>query len=138
MTDGGAARAGGFRRYWASATLSAFGTSITAVALPVLVVQGLDADPVQVGIVNAAQFVPYAVLGIAAGVFVDRWRRGPTLVVASIGRAASIGAIAVLWMLGALDIVGLVLLLLLFGSFSVIGFAAAIIAVLSPVRGARP
>ena len=64
-------------------------------------------------------------LGIAAGVFVDRWRRRPTLVVASLGRAASIAAIAVLWMLGALDIVGLVLLLRLFGSFSVFGFAAS-------------
>lgn len=122
---GGASRVQGFRRYWASTTVSAFGTSITAVALPILVVRGLDADPVSVGIVNAAQFIPYAVLGIAAGVFVDRWRRRPTLVVASLGRAASIAAIAVLWAVGALTIELLVALLLIFGSFSVFGFAAS-------------
>lgn len=115
----------GFRRFWAAGTLSAFGTTATAVALPVLVVEVLRADPVQVGIVNAAQFVPYAVLGLFAGVFVDRWRRRPTLVVASLGRAASLGAIAVLAALGMLTIPVLVVLLLLFGAFSVFGFAAS-------------
>jgi hypothetical protein len=50
----------GFGRYWTAHTLSAFGTSATAVALPVLVVTGLDADPYQVGLVNAAQRQPEA------------------------------------------------------------------------------
>lgn len=115
----------GFRRFWAAGTLSAFGTTATAVALPVLVVEVLQADPVQVGVVNAAQFVPYAVLGLFAGVFVDRWRRRPTLVVASLGRAASLGAIALLAAFGMLTIPVLVVLLLLFGAFSVFGFAAS-------------
>lgn len=115
----------GFRRFWIANTASAFGTTATAVALPVLVVQGLNADPVQVGVVNAAQFVPYAALGLVAGVFVDRWRRRRTLVVASLGRAVSLAAIAALWALGALAIWNLVLLLLLFGAFSVFGFAAS-------------
>ncbi|WP_457101526.1 MFS transporter [Microbacterium sp. P5_E9] len=115
----------GFRRFWGANTLSAFGTTATAVALPVLVVDGLGADPVQVGIVNAAQFVPYAVLGLVAGVYVDRWRRRPTLVVASLGRALSLGMIAVLWWLHVPAVWNLVALLLLFGSFAVFGFAAS-------------
>lgn len=115
----------GFRRFWAANTLSAFGTTATAVALPVLVVEVLRADPVQVGLVNAAQFVPYAVLGLVAGVFVDRWRRRRVLVVASLGRAVSLGAIVALGALGLLAIWNLVLLLLLFGGFAVFGFAAS-------------
>ncbi|TDN91776.1 MFS transporter [Microbacterium sp. BK668] len=118
-------RSQGFRRFWAANTISAFGSAATAVALPVLVVDGLQADAVEVGIVNAAQFVPYAVLGLVAGVYVDRWRRRRTLVVASLGRALSLGMIPLLWAVGALSVWNLVALLLLFGGFSVFGFAAS-------------
>lgn len=125
MAEASGRGAGAFPRFWTSATLSAFGTTATAVALPVLVVEGLRADPVQVGLVNAAQFIPYAVLGLVAGVFVDRWRRRPVLVVASLGRAVSLGAIALLAVVGLLTVPTLVALLLLFGGFAVFGAAAS-------------
>jgi MFS family permease len=92
--------------------------------MPVLVVQSLGATPFEVGVVNAAQFVPYALLGLIAGVYIDRWRRQPVLVWASAGRALSLGAIPVLRLAGALHIWILVIVLLLFGAFSVFGFAA--------------
>src|SRR5690606_7835287 len=69
MVDGMPAR-GAFGRFWAAGTLSAMGTALTAVALPVLLVDDLGADALQVGIVNAAQFAPYAALGLLAGVWV--------------------------------------------------------------------
>jgi MFS family permease len=97
---------------------------VTAVALPVLVVQLLRATPFEVGVVNAAQLVPYALLGLIAGAYTDRWRRKPILVWASVGRAVSLGAIPVLWLTGVLQIWMLVIALLLFGAFSVFGFAA--------------
>lgn len=115
----------GFGRFWSAGTLSALGTALTAVALPVLLVDDLAADTLQVGIVNAAQFAPYAALGLLAGVWVDRWRRRPTLVIASLGRAASLGAIPVLWALGVLEVWSLAALMLMFGGFSVFGFAAS-------------
>jgi MFS family permease len=92
--------------------------------MPVLVVQLLGATPFEVGVVNAAQFVPYALLGLIAGVYTDRWRRKPVLVWASIGRALSLGAIPILRLTGVLHIWILVIVLLLFGAFSVFGFAA--------------
>src|SRR6478752_760519 len=110
-----------FPRYWTAATISSFGTALTAVALPVLVVDVLHASPGQIGVISAAQFVPYAVLGLFAGVFVDRWRRKPVLVWASIGRAVCLGAVPVLWLLGVLQIWHLVALLLCFGACSVFG-----------------
>lgn len=114
-----------FRRLWAASAISSFGTALTAVALPVLVVQVLEASPVQVGIVGAAQFVPYAVLGLIAGVYVDRWRRKRVLVWASVGRAVALCLIPLLWILDALEIWVLVVLLVLFGSLQVFGFAAS-------------
>ncbi|MBD5785209.1 MFS transporter [Cellulosimicrobium terreum] len=113
-----------FLRYWAAAAISSFGTAVTAVAMPVLVVQSLGATPFEVGVVNAAQFLPYALLGLVAGAYTDRWRRKPVLVWASVGRALSLGTIPVLWAAGVLTVELLVVALLLFGAFSVFGFAA--------------
>jgi hypothetical protein len=116
-------RPAAFVRYWTAAALSSFGTAITTVAMPVLVVQLLGATPLEVGVVNAAQFVPTPcsasspvctrIAGVAA----------PPR--ASIGRALSLGAVPVLWACGILQVWMLVVALLLFGSFSVFGFAAA-------------
>ena len=92
--------------------------------MPVLVIQLLHATPFEVGVVNAAQFVPYALLGLIAGVYTDRWRRKPVLVWASVGRALCLGMIPILWLIGVLHIWILVIALLLFGAFSVFGFAA--------------
>lgn len=113
-----------FARYWTAAAISSFGTAVTTVAMPVLVVQLLHAKPFEVGVVNAAQFVPYALVGLIAGVYTDRWRRKPILVWASLGRALSLGTIPILWACGVLQIWMLVIALLLFGGFSVFGFAA--------------
>jgi len=113
-----------FARYWTADAISSVGSAVTAVAMPVLVVKVLGATPSEVGVVNAAQFVPYALLGLVAGVYTDRWRRKPVLVWASVGRALSLGVIPILWLIGALQIWILVIALLLFGTFSVFGFAA--------------
>ncbi len=113
-----------FGRYWLASTISSFGTAVTTVAMPVLVIQELDASAFSVGVVNAAQFVPYAILGLVAGVYADRWRRQPILVWSSLGRAATLGAMPVLWAVGALEVWTLVMLLLAFGAFSVFAFAA--------------
>lgn len=113
-----------FRRYFSAVAVSAFGSTLTVVALPVLVLEVMDGEAFEVGIVNAAQLVPYALLGLFAGVYVDRWRRQRVLVWASLGRAASLALVPLLWWLGMLHLWVLVLLLLLFGAFSVFGFAA--------------
>ncbi|HET8958204.1 MAG TPA: MFS transporter [Microcella sp.] len=116
---------GPFRRFWAASTVSTFGQTALGVALPVLVVVELEADAVLVGVVNAAQFVPYAVLGLVAGVYVDRWPRRTTLIVASLGRALCLAVMPILWLAGSLTIASLVVLLVAFGAFSVFGFAAS-------------
>ena len=113
-----------FTRYFSAVAVGAFGSALTAVALPVLVVGVLGASAFEVGIVNAAQFVPYALLGFFAGVYVDRWPRQRVLVWASLGRALSLALVPVFWAAGLLHLWVLVVLLLLFGAFSVFGFAA--------------
>ena len=120
----GSLRSPAFARYFSAIAVGAFGTALTAVAMPVLVVDVLDANAFEVGIVNAAQLVPYALLGLLAGVYVDRWRRQRVLVWASFGRAVALALIPACWVMGVLHMWVLVILLLLFGAFSVFGFAA--------------
>ncbi|MFT2752981.1 MFS transporter [Clavibacter sp. Sh2088] len=117
-------RVPGFRSYWAAATVSSFGTAVSAVAVPVLVVTVLDANPFEVGLVNAAQFLPYALFGLIVGAYVDRFPRKPLLIWSSVGRGVCLGAIPVLWMMGALNLWVTAVALFVFGVLSVVGFAA--------------
>ncbi|HEY4442330.1 MAG TPA: hypothetical protein VGN14_17855 [Candidatus Elarobacter sp.] len=64
-----------FARLWFGQTTSVFGTAISALALPTVAILGLHAPVFLVGVLEAAQFAAYPVLGLAAGVWVDRWSR---------------------------------------------------------------
>lgn len=114
----------GFRSYWSAATVSSFGSAVSAVAVPVLVVTVLHATPFEVGLVNAAQFLPYALFGLIVGAYVDRFRRRPLLIWASVGRGLCLGAIPLLWLTGLLDLWVTAAALFVFGILSVVGFAA--------------
>ncbi|MFZ0215373.1 MAG: MFS transporter [Candidatus Dormiibacterota bacterium] len=104
--------------------MSSGGTSVTSVAIPVIVITVLGASPLEVGFVNAAPVAAYTVLGLFAGALLDRWRRKPVLVWSSVGRALILGVIPVLWLAHALSMWAIVLTLFVFGSASVFGIGA--------------
>lgn len=76
-----------FMRLWVGRTVSRFGTEITFLALPLTAVIFLDASPVQMGILAALGSAPSLILGLGVGVWIDRLRKRPVMVVASYGRA---------------------------------------------------
>ena len=76
-----------FMRLWTSRTASRFGSEITFLALPLTAVLLLDATPMQMGILAAVGSAPALVLGLGVGVWVDRWRKRPVMILASLGRA---------------------------------------------------
>jgi MFS family permease len=114
-----------FAKFWTASTISSLGSAATTVALPVLVVRQLGASNFEIGLVNAAQLVPYLVLGLFAGVFIDRWRRRPLLIRASIGRAVLLGCVPAFWAAGWLSLPLLVALLIGFGALNVFAIAGA-------------
>ena len=63
------------RKYWAGQTLSTFGSVFTAVALPIVAVEHLNAGPAEISLISAAAFVPTVLLGLPAGLLADRIRR---------------------------------------------------------------
>lgn len=115
----------GFSAFWTASTVSGFGSSVTQVAIPVLVVTTLAATPFQVGVINAVQFLPYLLFGLFAGVLVDRWRRKTTLVVTSLASCSLLLAIPVLWLSGWLSLWSTGVLLFLFGVAGMMNAAAA-------------
>ncbi len=77
-----------FRRLWVASAISDVGSQVTALALPLLAAVALDATPWQMGMLSAAESAPILLVGLLAGVWVDRLRRRPVLIAADLGRAA--------------------------------------------------
>jgi hypothetical protein len=78
----------------------------------------------ELGIVNAARWVPYLLFGLVAGVVVDRCRRKPMMVGTDLARAVLLGAIPVLYALGQLSTPVLCLFVFVFGMLSLLFEAA--------------
>jgi len=76
-----------FLKLWSAQTVSQFGDEITQLALPLVAIITLGASPLEIGIIGTFQFLPFILLTIPAGVWVDRMRRKPILIGADIGRA---------------------------------------------------
>lgn len=114
----------GFSRLWSASTTSAFGSYVTVLAIQVLVVDVLAGDAADVGLVNAARWLPYLVVGLLAGVLVDRVRRLPVLVTADVLCAVALSTIPVLAALGSLTVGWLVAIMAVFGLCTLVGDAA--------------
>ena len=108
-----------FLKYWLASAISDVGSQITALALPLIAALTLAATPWQMGILNAATSAPIILIGLFAGVWVDRLRRRPVLIVADIGRAILLLTVPIATMLGQLSIELLCAVALLGGALSV-------------------
>ncbi len=108
-----------FSALWFGQTVSAVGTQVSMVALPLIAVLGLGAGPLQLGILAALETVPYLVLSLPAGVIVDRVDRRSTMIVCDVGRALVLVLAAGAVPLGVLSIGLLYLVALAVGSMSV-------------------
>jgi MFS family permease len=62
-----------FRWLWTGQTASVFGTAVSGLAIPTIAIVALGAPPFAVGALAAVQFGAFPLLGLIAGVWVDRW-----------------------------------------------------------------
>src|ERR687895_143942 len=91
-------------RLWGEQGISAFGSQITLFALPLVAIRTLDATAFQVAALTAIEFAPFIFVSIPAGVWVERLRRRPILVLTDIGRGASLLSIPLAYGLDALTL----------------------------------
>ena len=101
---GGLWRHADFLRLWAAQTISQFGTQITLLALPLAAILVLDASAFEVALLGAIEFAPFLLFALPAGVWVDRMRRKPILVVADLARAALLASVPIAHAFDALAI----------------------------------
>lgn len=84
-----------FLRLWLGQTISVTGSAITTLALPTAAILALHAGPLQVGLLVAFQRVPFLLLTLLAGAWLDRVRRRPVMIASDIARAFVLGAIPI-------------------------------------------
>ncbi len=85
-------------------TVSELGSHVGGLALPLAAALALEATPAQMATLRAADYVPRILVGLVAGVWIDRLRRRPVLLAANLGRAVLLLGVATAAALGALRV----------------------------------
>ena len=93
-----------FMKLWAGETVSQFGTQVTFLALPLIAATTLEVSPFEFGLLATIEFLPFILLSLPAGVWVDRMRRRPILIAGDLVRAVSLATIPVAFAFDALTI----------------------------------
>ncbi len=97
-----------FWRWWTAGTTSSLGSAIGGVALPLTALAVLDATPFEMGLIAAAGFAAWIVIGLPAGVIVQRLPLRGAQVGADLARAAAVGSVPLAWWWGHLTVTHLV------------------------------
>lgn len=108
-----------FRLLWSGETAGKFGASVTGVALPLIAVSDLHASTFEIGLLNAAAWAPWLVIGLPAGVWVDRLPRRPIMLATAAASLLLFAAVPLADRLGHLSIGLLLAVSLLTGTAAV-------------------
>jgi len=93
-----------FNRLWTGQFASVIGSAISNLAIPTTAIVVLHASTFAVGALGATGYIAFPVLGVVAGVWVDRWPRRTVLVVCDIVRALALATIPLAAALHALTL----------------------------------
>jgi MFS family permease len=96
-----------FLLLWAGQTVSRAGTEVSVLAVPLIAIQVLHATTFEVGALTAVEFLPFLLVGLPAGAWVDRMRRRRVLIVADIGRLVALATIPLASAVASLTLVHL-------------------------------
>ena len=122
---------------WSGQSVSELGSSVTVVALPLGAVAALHASTCQVSLLTVATWAAWLLIGLPAGVWVDRLPRRPVLVGTDLGRAALLATIPLAAAVHALTMAQLVTVAFAVGLLSVlfdVGYPAYLPSVIATDR----
>ncbi|MEV4050684.1 MFS transporter [Amycolatopsis sp. NPDC049688] len=122
--DGGAPRRSlfaqrDFRFFWAGETSSVFASNATGLALPLVAVTVLDSSPLMLGFLAAAVWLPWLLIGLPAGAWVDRLPKRPVMITCGLLSAALLISVPLAWYADALTIGQLLVVALVTGGATV-------------------
>jgi len=117
---GGLLRQRNFRLLWIGETVNQLGSAMALIGVPLLAVVFLHATSFEVGVLTAAEYLPWLVIGLPAGAWVDRLPSRPVMIVCDVISAALYASIPVAYAAHVLTVGQLVGVQLLAGAVSVL------------------
>ena len=109
-----------FRKLWLGQAISAVGSAVTILALPLTAALTLGATPEQMGVLTAVGWLPYLLFALFAGAWSDRLPRKPILVATDLARAAVLVTIPLAAFAGMLRIEHVLAVAFVAGSMTVL------------------
>ncbi|PAD21333.1 MFS transporter [Terribacillus saccharophilus] len=109
-----------FLNFWIGQTVSMFGSQISIMALPLTAVLIFDASTMEMGIYQAVASAPYLIIGLFAGVWIDRVRRRPLVIYSNLATGIILSLVPLLAWLGLLNMTFMYIILFLFGTSTLI------------------
>ena len=103
LAEGDLLRDATYRRLWSSILISSFGGQITMLALPLTAAVLLQATPSQMGWLTTMELLPFVLLSLPAGVWLDKVKKLPVYVVGEAAVALTLAAVPLIWKLGLLQ-----------------------------------
>ena len=107
----------GYARLWGSILLSNLGGQITMIVLPLTAVVLLQASPTQMGLLGAMELLPFVLLSLPAGVYLDRIRKLPVYIAGELLMASLLVSVPLAWYFNVLNMAWLY----------VVGFGAGVV-----------
>jgi MFS family permease len=110
---------GDFLKLWTGQSISELGSQISGLAIPWVAAVVLNVSPLVFSLMEVLGFLPFILLALPAGVWVDRMRRRPILIVGDGARAVLLATIPVAYAFGVLTIWQLLAVQFVVGIFTV-------------------
>jgi MFS family permease len=98
---GGLWRHPDFVKLWSAQTVSQVGTQFTQLALPLVAIDVVHASAFEVALLTTVEFLPFLLVSLPAGVWVDRLRRRPILIAGDISRALLLVSVPIAYWSGS-------------------------------------
>jgi MFS family permease len=109
-----------FALFWTAQTVSTLGAQVTAFAVPLLAAITLHATSFQMGLLRAAEFAPFLVFTLPAGVWADYGVRRWLMIAANLIRGVFITAVPLAVFLGWMHLGVLYLVMFIMGSLKTV------------------
>src|ERR1039458_253268 len=103
----------------AGQSVSELGSQVSSLAIPLLAIDRLHAGPFAIGLLTTMSTLPFLLVGLPAGAWIDRVRRRPVLIAADVGRAVVLGSVPAAWAFSVLTMTQLYLVSLTAGILTV-------------------
>jgi MFS family permease len=89
-----------YRRLFTSILISSLGGQVSMLALPLTAAVLLKASPTQMGLLTAFELLPFVLLSLPSGVWLDRVRKLPVYVAGEVLLALALATVPLAWWLG--------------------------------------